>query len=47
MDKEKLTRMIEERKNGQVDKYVDNIKEIVKKYPGYYKSKDYAKKFLK
>ena len=45
MDTKKIIKKINENKSNQVDKYVEYIKEIVKKYPEYYKNKDYAKKF--
>ncbi len=45
MDIEKIIKKINENKSIQVDKYVETIKELVKKYPEYYKDKDYAKKF--
>ena len=45
MDTEVIFKKINENQRKQVDKYVEIIKEIVKKYPEYYKDKDYAKKF--
>lgn len=45
MDIEVIFKKINENQGKQVDKYVKNIKDIVKKYPEYYKDKDYAKKF--
>lgn len=45
MDIEVILKKINENQGKQVDKYVKNIKDIVKKYPEYYKDKDYAKKF--
>ena len=45
MNTEVIFKKINENQRKQVDKYVEIIKEIVKKYPEYYKDKDYAKKF--
>lgn len=45
MDKEKLFKKIEEKKEEQVNKYVKVIKKIVNDDKEYYKNKDYAERF--
>lgn len=45
MDKQKLFKKIEEKKNKQVGQYVNIVKKIVKDDPEYYRDKKYAEKF--
>ncbi len=47
MNKQKLFEKIEEKKNTQVNKYVNTIKKVVRDNPEYYSKKDYAEKFRK
>lgn len=47
MDKQKLFKKIEEKKNVQVNKYVKAIKKLVNDNPEYYINKDYAERFKK
>ena len=45
MDKQKLFKKIEELKEEQIEKYCICIKNLINKYPNYYKNKDYAQVF--
>lgn len=45
MDKEKIKENVKKLKQGDTKRYRDSIKELVNKYPSYYKNKNYAEKF--
>jgi len=46
MDTQKLFKQIDKLKEEQVNKYSSCIKNLINKYPDYYKDKDYARVFI-
>lgn len=47
MDKQKLLKQVNELKKEQIEKYSICIRNLINKYPNYYKNKKYAQAFNK